>query len=559
MLRETRGALLASGATAGDSSFEATAPISLPNASRPLPPKTKTADAKPVDLADKVKGFALALALGKALPPAPSTEDGLTAPCAWHPHRPVLATVDGGGRVLIHDDPARRCVGNASNDATHNTATPTTALRHALHQRARALAWRPCAGATLAVAGGDGVCVLSRDPGATGAAVSSLAVDDAASVPRPTRARAATALQPQWHVRRLVDNCDDTPTGVDEDPFRNAGVGSVGTDSIGDKLTNVTNVLASTLGANVTLKFMDAPGKSFETGSSMSGSHTPPPTYDTLAWSPDGTLLVAGSIDRSGISVWDIATGKRVKISNNPAGVQILKFSNCGNYLFTAHPTSGFTVWSTETWKAQFWSTSDVVTAAAWGDADTHGDGSYLHNSNSPSSPCLLVASCGGGCRLSAAHFSSGAPHLDARILPVDLPRAVIESSVETTRDDASTTSPDIVDMSWEPSGRRLAVMFETDGKENTSNSETGKVGLFATRLVPVIRASLIGYIGGGIGSDRSTDTGNPTGPARAASFSGPGGGKGWRDDAGDDQADASATLAVCWEGGGVSVVPVFL
>jgi hypothetical protein len=157
MLRETRGALVASGAADGDASFEATAAISLPRACRPVPPRSsaKTADA-PADLASMAVGFASALAFGRAIPPAPPTEDGLTAPAAWHPSRPVLATVDGEGQVLIHHDPARRSRPGTPADAnqTHQTSpenATTTALRHASHARARALAWRPRAGATLAV------------------------------------------------------------------------------------------------------------------------------------------------------------------------------------------------------------------------------------------------------------------------------------------------------------------------------------------------------------------------------------------------------------------------
>ena len=123
MLRETRGALVASGAADGDASFEATAAISLPRACRPVPPRSsaKTADA-PADLASMAVGFASALAFGRAIPPAPPTEDGLTAPAAWHPSRPVLATVDGEGQVLIHHDPARRSMGTpADANQTHQT------------------------------------------------------------------------------------------------------------------------------------------------------------------------------------------------------------------------------------------------------------------------------------------------------------------------------------------------------------------------------------------------------------------------------------------------------
>jgi len=91
-------------------------------------------------------------------------------------------------------------------------------------------------------------------------------------------------------------------------------------------------------------------------------------------------------------------------------------------------------------------------------------------------------------------------------------------------------------------------------------------VGLFSTRLAPVIRASLVGYVtaGASFANHESDESGGnaarlaaaPPGPARAALLSGPGGAAGCR--APGDAAEAATTLAACWEGGGVSVVPVF-
>ena len=118
--------------------------------------------------------------------------------------------------------------------------------------------------------------------------------------------------------------------------------------------------------------------------------------------------------------------------------------------------------------------------------------------------------------------------------------------------------------MSWDPSGRRLAVAF-ADAPAGTHVFPAGAVGLFSTRLAPVIRASLVGYVTAGAGfANHGSDEGGgnalaaaPPGPARAALLSGPGGAAGCR--APGDAAEAATTLAACWEGGGVSVVPVFV
>ena len=593
MLRETRGALVASGAADGDASFEATAAISLPRACRPVPPRSssKTADA-PADLASMAVGFASALAFGRAIPPAPPTEDGLTAPAAWHPSRPVLATVDGEGQVLIHQDPARRSLGTpADANLAHSPSPPatTTALRHASHARARALAWRPRAGATLAVAGGDGVCLWSRDPGASGA------VGDASSACADARKGGSTSApnpsRHAWRVRRLPDERDDAPPVAEEDPFRAAGVRGTFFSFANAALAVSENVraalaaLASAV-ASPGMKFplRETPPSTRRTSrlffgravSAREGKSTfptfprvdsKPLPYDTCAWSPDGRLLVAGSKDRSGISAWEIATGKRVAVASDARGVASLTFSRCGEYLLAAHARSGFTVWETEGWRSAFWGTEGrAVTAVAWGPRGGATPGPGEKNSHGPGSEApprgatALVAAEGGGARLVAAHFSRGAPSLAAQVLPVDLPRAVPASGGdvgETTETDGKrSASPDVAHMSWDPSGRRLAVAFA----DAPGARESEKIGLFATRLAPVTRASLIGYVAAESSVSASRESGTApfgnAGPARSALLSGPGGAAGCR--APGDDAEATTTLAACWEGGGVSFVPVF-
>ena len=83
-----------------------------------------------------------------------------------------------------------------------------------------------------------------------------------------------------------------------------------------------------------------------------------------------------------------------------------------------------------------------------------------------------------------------GAPSLIAQVLPVDLPRAVFperpgpdgdpsrgKSPEAPPRDAAKpTASPDVAHMSWDPSGRRLAVAF-ADAPAGTRVFPAGAVG----------------------------------------------------------------------------------
>ena len=435
------------------------------------------------------------------------------------------------------------------------------------------------------------MCLWSRDPGASGAVVDASPANAASGGPKH-HAHAS----PPWRVRRLHDDCDDAPPVAERDPFRHAGV-STGLANAARAISESARAAAAALArlvlaapfSGTETPFFAASRERFENASSRSRSARSarsarsvgaPPPYDTVAWSPDGRLLAAGSRDRSGVSVWEVGTGKRVAVASGARGVAFLSFSNCGEYVCAAHARDGFTVWETEGWRSAFWGTEGrAVTAVAWGPRGGVGPGEEAAGETTPRGATALVAAEGGGARLSAAHFSRGAPSLVAQVLPVDLPRAVFperpgaggdpsrgESPEAPSRDAAKpAASPDVAHMSWDPSGRRLAVAF-ADAPAGTRVFPAGAVGLFSTRLAPVIRASLVGYVTAGDSpsfANRESDEGGgnalaaaPPGPARAALLSGPGGAAGCR--APGDAAEAATTLAACWEGGGVSVVPVF-
>ena len=115
------------GSSAPGTGFEARCPINLPDAGRALPPLDAldaAVEKTPAALPAKLRGYALALLTGSALPPAPPVPDGTTAPLAWHRHQPRLATVDGTGRVLIHAESE-----SGATDPPRCCATPCTRAR----------------------------------------------------------------------------------------------------------------------------------------------------------------------------------------------------------------------------------------------------------------------------------------------------------------------------------------------------------------------------------------------------------------------------------------------
>ena len=158
-LRESRGALrLGDAPDAPALGFEATAPIQLPDASRARPASASDGDAVsvPADVPSKLRGWALALALGRALPPAPPPRPPTAPPPPSRGIPTRLVSPPSIAQVASSSTPTPPPRARALRRP--RSATPSTPARDA--------AWRPNAGATLAVGGANGVCVWSHEAGA---------------------------------------------------------------------------------------------------------------------------------------------------------------------------------------------------------------------------------------------------------------------------------------------------------------------------------------------------------------------------------------------------------
>ena len=387
MLCEEQATLVLRDAASKHHSYDAQSPIQLPDAGRALPPVSSSSSSSSTSssttttgdqnknnvggggggggaIPTRVKRWALALLLGRALPPAPPTfTDTLAAPIAWHSHQPRLATVDGQGRVLIYDDPAGPGVpGQSAEAAAAVNMKPPSVLRHSVHAGTRALAWRPRAGATLAVGGSHGVCVWSHEPGhggsgfngggggggggggAGGGAGASagaggkggFGVVGGGGGPAAVKkiiggGRGRIGGAPEWKLRRLRD-VDDGGGSFGDDPFNAAVVSGV---------SRVVNTLRRLVpkplrggggGMFHTMGGDNVSGgsSSSSSSSSLSGSSAAAPPYDTLSWSPCGRLLAAGGADRRAVSLWDLNTGECTKVASGVSGVSLLRWSPCG-------------------------------------------------------------------------------------------------------------------------------------------------------------------------------------------------------------------------------------
>ena len=157
----------------------------------------------------------------------------------------------------------------------------------------------------------------------------------------------------------------------------------------------------------------------------------------------------------------------------------------------------------------------------------------------------VLVTTRGGGGQVLAVHLPQGSPSLVAQLLPLDLPQLTSAGDEvggsgggggETSKSAGggksggggsagggdSARALDIVSMSWDPSGKRLAAVLDSAAGakagagvgagprgshsglpgakggghvEETGPHRPGRVVLYSVRISPVVSASLLGYV----------------------------------------------------------------
>ncbi|CAI9101058.1 OLC1v1038296C3 [Oldenlandia corymbosa var. corymbosa] len=184
-----------------------------------------------------------------------------------------------------------------------------------------------------------------------------------------------------------------------------------------------------------------------------------------LSWSPDGRYLASASFANSSFTIWDVSQGIGRRIRRGLGGISMLKWSPSGDYFFVAKSDGTFYLWETNTWTSETWSsTNGFVTGVSW-DPDSR----------------MLVIAFSESTTLGSLHFASKPPSLDAHLVPLELPE--IQSL---------TRSKGIEKMVWDASGERLALSYK-----GGDDQYKGLVALYDVRRIPLISASLIGFIRG--------------------------------------------------------------
>jgi len=168
----------------------------------------------------------------------------------------------------------------------------------------------------------------------------------------------------------------------------------------------------------------------------------PPVPCTTLAWSPCGRLLAAGSPGSDALMVWDVALQTPVVLSR-AGGVTLLRWSPNGHYLLAATRTNVFRVWQTQTWTCEKWTDLHTPVAAACWSADSR----------------FLLVAPRGESTFYTVRFEHAPPTIQARFTRADDIGAYSVTYPSTER--RALVGGPIRDMAWDPSGNRLVITFE--------------------------------------------------------------------------------------------------
>ncbi|XP_064613743.1 aladin-like [Liolophura sinensis] len=204
-----------------------------------------------------------------------------------------------------------------------------------------------------------------------------------------------------------------------------------------------------------------------------------------VAWSPDGRILLSASPVDTAMMAWDVPMETCIPLRRvGGGGVTLLEWSPDGSAVFAATPSAVFRVWETGTWSCEKWTgMAGRCQAACW-----NKDGSVLLLATE-NEPFIYSVTFTKDQDVMLAGSDVSRP----AVLSLDLSETVL-------------TNPDgeeirvgglIHDMVWDPTGERLALIFQGD-TEPTEDEVRRVVALFRTKTSPVLEFLPCGFVVGG-------------------------------------------------------------
>lgn len=201
-----------------------------------------------------------------------------------------------------------------------------------------------------------------------------------------------------------------------------------------------------------------------------------------IAWSPCGNMLASASKNSNVVSIWSphLASANTEMLPRDPLNIgwasnaQVLCWSPTGYYLFAGTSTDSLCVWETRTWCCEVWSSQGGVCKGASWSIDGR----------------VLLLSIQGKKSVHGLIFDHSPPRIDARFIPfalkVDKSDADTHYELQNQRIEENGISEiiereskincgDILDCILDPTGERVAVIFQSSCRIGIYNANIAK------------------------------------------------------------------------------------
>ncbi|XP_036843850.1 aladin isoform X5 [Oncorhynchus mykiss] len=243
-------------------------------------------------------------------------------------------------------------------------------------------------------------------------------------------------------------------------------------------------------------------------------SHPGHSPVTSVAWSPNGPLLVSASPRDTALLVWDVAVESCVPLHRvGGGGVTYLSWSPDGSRVLAATPSSLFRVWETRMWTCERWpSLKGRCQSGCWSP-----DGSrLLFTVQGETVIYALTFTDNPGVPL----MMSGGPK--AATVVADLSETTLN-----TPDGDIMVGGEIQSLAWDPRGERLAVHVKGDA----GAGRPAMIAVFKTQISPAFKLLPCGFVQGEAGTEPRLMQFNPN-------------------------YQHGAQLTVCWSNGKITHVP---
>ncbi|XP_061665691.1 aladin isoform X2 [Syngnathoides biaculeatus] len=230
----------------------------------------------------------------------------------------------------------------------------------------------------------------------------------------------------------------------------------------------------------------------------------------SIAWSPNGSLLVSASPMDTSMMVWDVAAESCVALQRiGGGGVSFLSWSPDGSHLLASTPSALFRVWETRMWTCERWPCEKGrCQSGCWSP-----DGSRL------------LFTVQGETVIYALTFTD-TPGTSKGPQAASVVADLSQTTFETPEGDV-TVGGEIQSLTWDPRGERLAVLLKG------GPGQPAIIPVFKTRTKPIFELLPCGFV-----------QGDPGAQPRLMQFR--------------PNFQHGALLTVCWSTGRISHVPFY-